>query len=84
MPDEYETLWSVLKRDEALHDYVHDKLKFDWSLLTYSLTIRMSIPIHNVFTEHVKNEIRSQLKRVGEKDGQVRAIINMIGVTTPR
>jgi hypothetical protein len=30
-------------------------------------------------TEHVKDEIRSQLKRAGEKDGQVRAIIDMVG-----
>ncbi|KAK5656231.1 hypothetical protein OQA88_4992 [Cercophora sp. LCS_1] len=67
-PPQYQELLKGLGDEQALAQYVDDKVRFDYDPTKSLLTIRMPSPVHEFFTTLLTNEIRDQLKRITERE----------------
>ncbi len=52
--------------------------RFDWSPYTSQFTIRMPTSTHDIFTELVVQEIRSQLKSVARENTDIAAVLDLV------
>ncbi|KAF2454277.1 hypothetical protein BDY21DRAFT_423847 [Lineolata rhizophorae] len=60
----YDEIERQLGRDEALSEYVKDKIRYDYNRGSNRLVIRMPIGVHEFFIDGVEDAIRSQLKTI--------------------
>ncbi|KAK4996010.1 hypothetical protein LTR66_004285 [Elasticomyces elasticus] len=66
---EYDDIQRQIERDESLHGYIEDKIRYDYDPGSLQLVIRMPTAVHELFVDGVEDAIRSQLKDIREGSG---------------
>ncbi|GFF61396.1 hypothetical protein IFM51744_10672 [Aspergillus udagawae] len=67
--EQFPELLSRLGEDQPLHDYVNDKVRWDYDPESEQLQIRMPSPVHDFFVASVAGEISKQLQTIIDEGG---------------
>ncbi|KAL9625738.1 MAG: hypothetical protein Q9160_000058 [Pyrenula sp. 1 TL-2023] len=80
-PDDYEDIEHQLRRDESLHGYVEDKIRYDYCGEKHRLAVRMPTNVHKIFVDGVEDAIRSHLKEIRNKSDRNALFAQKVYVT---
>ncbi|KAK4981164.1 hypothetical protein LTR66_001493 [Elasticomyces elasticus] len=69
VPGEYDEIRTQIERNESLHGYIRNKIRYDYDARSLQLIVRMPTAVHELFVAGVEDAILSQLKAIRDGSG---------------